>query len=181
MADKRSTVVGVFADRAQAHQALEELRRAGFHDNQITLVTHRNEGVEVTDVDAQKAAQVSGESKVGEGAAAGVAAGAVVGALLGLIPGVGPVLSIGTLAGVIFGVVAGGAGGGLVGALIGQDFPEEEARFYERELKAGRALVGVKANDRFAEAASILTRCGAYDASSPHAHAHAPLATTGTV
>ena len=170
MAKNRSTVVGVFASRAQAHQAMEELRRAGFHDNQITLVTHRNEGVEVTDVDAQKAAVVSGESKAGEGAGIGAAAGAVAGARMVLIPGVGPVLSIGTLAGVIFGVIAGGAGGGLVGALIGQDFPEEEARFYERELKAGRSLVGVKADNRLAEAVGILQRCGAYDASTPQAH-----------
>jgi len=179
MAPKRTTVIGVFADRAQAHEALNELRRAGFSDNQITLVAHRNEGVEVTDVDAQKAAQVTGESKAGEGAAVGAGVGAVAGALMGLIPGVGPVLSIGTLAGVIFGVVAGGAGGGLVGTLIGQDFPEEEARFYERELKAGRALVGVKADGRFTEAANILIRCGAYDASSPQARALP--ANTGTL
>jgi hypothetical protein len=171
MAHQRSTVVGVFADRGQAQQALGELRRAGFNDNQITLVRHREEGVEVTDVDAQKAAQVSGESKAGEGAAVGAGVGAVAGALMGLIPGVGPVLSIGTLAGVLFGVVAGGAGGGLVGALVGQDFPEEEARVYERELKAGRTLVGVKADGRLAEASAILTRCGAYDASSPQAQA----------
>src|SRR5262249_29762421 len=124
--------------------------------------------VEVTDLDAAKAAQVSGESKAGEGAAVGAVAG---GALLGafglaaaLIPGVGPVLSVGTLAATIFGVVSGAAGGGLVGALRGRDSPEEEPRFYERELKAGRILVGVKADNRAYEAAGILRDCGGYDA-----------------
>ena len=33
------------------------------------------------------------------------------------------------------GLVAGAASGGLAGALIGSEFPEEEARFYEAELK----------------------------------------------
>src|SRR5919199_1494642 len=170
MASKtRSTVVGVFESRAQAERAMEELRRAGFREDQITLVMHHHDKstVEVTDLDAAKAAQVTGESKAEEGAAVGAALGAVAGGLMALIPGVGPVLSIGTLAGAIFGVVAGGAGGGGVGALIGQDFPEEEARFYERELKAGRVLVGVSAADRHDEARNILCGCGAYDAQAP--------------
>jgi len=46
----------------------------------------------------------------------------------------------------------------MVGALIGMDFPEEEARYYEQQLKAGRVLVGVKAGDRNGEAMEILRR-----------------------
>src|SRR5262249_45453259 len=91
-------------------------------------------------------------------------AGGLVGGLMALIPGVGPVLSIGTLAGAMFGVAAGAAGGSLVGALIGMDFPEEEARYYEQQLKAGRVLVGVNAGDRNAEVMAILRRNGAVDA-----------------
>lgn len=167
---RHSTVVGVFDTRSQAELALEELRQAGFHDSQLAMVMHRDpkETVEVTDLDAAKAAQVSGESKAGEGAAIGAASGAVVGGAIGvataLIPGVGPVISLGTLAATVFGVAAGAAGGGLVGTLIGLDFPEEEARFYEQELKAGRILVGVKAEDRESEAEAIMRRYGAYDA-----------------
>src|SRR5438046_2856482 len=134
---KRSAVVGVFDTRDRARRAAEELRLAGFGDADVTTVMHRDlhGDVEVTDVDAAKAARVSGESKAGEGAAAGAAAGAVAGGALAvataLIPGVGPVLSIGTLAATLFGAAAGATGGGLVGALVGQDFPEEHARFYE--------------------------------------------------
>ena len=89
-----------------------------------------------------------------------------MGLLPGLIPGIGPVLSMGVLAAAVFGVGAaiGATGGGLIGGLIGADFPEEEARFYERELKTGRVLVGVRAEGRTLEARDILDRCGGYHA-----------------
>jgi hypothetical protein len=174
----RSTVVGVFPTRDQGHYAVEELRRAGFPDSHITMVVahHPRPGeVDVTDMDAAKAAQVSGQTKEAEGAVIGAVAGGVGGAALALaasfLPGVGPVLSLGMLAATLFGVTAGAAGGGIVGALVGLDFPEEEARFYERELKAGRALVGVKADGRLDEARAVLQRCGGYDATSPLATA----------
>lgn len=164
----RSAVVGVFDTRAQAHQAVEELRRAGFSDNQITMVMHhRNDGtVEITDLDAAKAAHVTGENKASEGAAVGAIAGGLGGGAvalaLGMIPGVGPVLSWGTaMAATMFGIgaAAGGTTGGIVGALIGMDIPEDEARYYEKELKAGRVLVGVH-SDRLDQAEAILDRCG---------------------
>jgi len=171
-ATQRATVVGVFETRAQGERALEDLRRAGFREDQIALVMHHKDKstVEVTDLDAAKAAQVSGQSKADEGAGAGAATGALVGGLMALpalIPGVGAILSVGTLAAALFGIATGAAGGGLVGALVGADVPEDEARFYEAELKAGRILVGVKAGDRAAEAASIIERAGGYDAARP--------------
>ena len=179
----RSTVLGVFDTREQGHRAVEELRRAGFPDSHITMVMHHDEDrkVEITDMDAAKAAQVSGESKAGEGATIGAVAGGVGGgawaaaiALIpGVIPGIGPVLSLGAMATSMFsigaavvgvGAAVGATGGGIVGGLIGADFPEDEARFYERELKAGRVLVGVSAGDRAEEARAILDRCGGYHA-----------------
>ena len=177
---QRSTAVGVFDSRGHAEQALQELRRAGFRDDDLGLVSPdqgRAETVNVTDPDKAKVARVTGETKAEEGAAAGAVTGGVLGGALalavGLIPGVGPVLSLGALAptlfGVGFGAVAGAASGGLLGALIGMDFPEEEARFYEGELKAGRTLVGVKAGDRYAEAVAILNRFGGYDVNTRHA------------
>jgi hypothetical protein len=179
---KRSAVVGVFDTREQGHRAVDELRRAGFSDNQITMVMHhRNDGtVEITDLDAAKAAQVTGENKAGEGAALGAVAGGLgagaVALALGMIPGVGPVLSWGTgMAAAMFGIgaAAGGATGGIVGTLIGMDIPEDEARFYEKELKAGRVLVGVH-TDRTAEAQAILDRCGG-----GHSDGHPALAGAG--
>ncbi|MBI1918831.1 MAG: hypothetical protein HYS12_29420 [Planctomycetes bacterium] len=171
---KRSTVVGVFDTRAQAEQALDELRAAGFKDSHLTMVMHHSDqGIEVTDLDRAKAARVTGESKAEEGAAIGAAVGAVAGGLLGLLPGIGTILFWGpTLAAALFGLVAGAASGGISGALIGSDFPEKEARFYEAELKAGRVLVGVKVDGRYQDAVDILRRCEARDAASPQ-EAHA--------
>jgi hypothetical protein len=170
----RSAVVGVFDTREQAHRAVEELHRAGFSDDQVSMVMHHKDDntVEITDLDAAKAAQVTGENKGGEGAVIGAVAGGLGGGAvalaLGTIPGVGPILSLGSAAaagifGAMFGIgaVAGAATGGIVGALVGMDIPEEEARHYEEELKAGRVLVGVKSTDRLTEAESILEQCGA--------------------
>lgn len=190
----RSTVLGVFDTHEQGHRAVEELRRAGFPDSHITMVMHHDEDskVEITDMDAAKAAQVSGESKAGEGATIGAVAGGVGGGALaaamalipGVIPGIGPVLSLGAMATSMFsigaaavvgvGAAVGATGGGIIGGLIGADFPEDEARFYEQELKSGRVLVGVSAGDRADEARAILDRCGGYHALTAPALAGAP-------
>jgi hypothetical protein len=175
---ERNHVVGIFETRQQAERGVHDLRRAGFKEDQIAMVMHHDTAAEITDMDAAKAAQVSGQSKATEGAVAGAATGALVGGLLALvpawIPGFGPVLTIGTLAGALFGVAAGGASGGILGGLIGADFPEEEARVYERELKAGHVLVGVKAGNRFQEAYDILHLAGAYDATAEPAMVSGP-------
>jgi len=173
---KRSAVIGVFDTREQAHRAVEELHQAGFPHNHITVVMHHDHhrGVEITDMDASKAAWVTGDTKAGNGAAVGALAGGLSGGALalavGLIPGVGPVLSAGVLAAAFFGVGAavGAVGGGIVGALVGQDFPEAEAQFYEAQLKAGKVLVGVHQADRLDEARAILDRAGGQ-----HEYAHA--------
>jgi hypothetical protein len=66
-------------------------------------------------------------------------------------------LAAGIFAGLLGGATLGITTGGLVGALIGMGVPEEEAHHYESEFHAGRTLVTVQA-----EAASILSRCGAF-------------------
>src|SRR4029078_4074251 len=91
-------------------------------------------------------------------------AGALVGlgVLAGTIPVIGPVLAVGTLGTLLLNAAAGAAVIGLVGALVGLGIPEEDARFYEDEVKGGRFLVMVDARDREAEAWAILRRCGAH-------------------
>lgn len=154
---ERSTVVGVFTDRDQAERAAEELHAAGFQSDQIGILRRSD----VTPTPAQ-------DTKAPEGATTGAISGGVIGGLLGaaavgLIPGIGPVLAAGALAAVATGVVAGATAGTIVGALAGMGIPEEEAQFYEGELKGGRTLVTVQANGRGDEAARILRRFGAYD------------------
>ncbi len=182
-ATHRSTLIGIFDTKDSAQAAVEALHRAGFSNNQITMVMHHagQEKTQATDLDAAKAAQVTGESKDGEGAALGAVAGAILGGAIAVgvlsVPGLGPVLlaggliGTGALAGLATGVVGGAIGGGFVGALVGLDIPEDEARLYEEELKNGRALVGVRPGDRTAEAQDILNRFGARQLQAAHVDA----------
>jgi len=159
VATKNPPVVGVFADRAAAVRAVDELRRAGFRQDQIGVVTR----------DVRDTATPHVEADVGPetGAAVGAVTGGVLGSVLGVgvalaIPGVGAALAAGVLAGLLGGASLGIAGGGLVGALIGMGLSEEEAQHYEREVQSGRTLVTVRADGQHADAAAILARCGAF-------------------
>src|SRR5512135_2812682 len=159
--EQRSTVVGVFEDRHQADAAVSELRQAGFREDQIGIAVRRAEGEKETT--AEKGTHWE------TGAATGALAGAGLGGLVGLgimagaIPAIGPVIAGGTLAAILANAAGGAAIGGLVGALAGAGVPEEEARYYQSELEAGRTIVTVKADGRYDEAAGILRRHGAYD------------------
>jgi hypothetical protein len=167
-AQQRPTIVGVFDDRQQADRAVDELRRAGFRDDQIG-VAWRHEGGEF---EVGESSEATGETRAGTGAAAGALAGlglgavAGIGVLSGVIPVIGPAIAGGTL-GVILANAAAGAGiGGLVGALAGAGIPEEEAQYYQDEFEAGRMIVTVQAEGRPDDARAILRRYGALDWSS---------------
>jgi hypothetical protein len=144
-----TAVIATFADRQRAEHYIQELRRAGFKDNEIGVMAPH--------------AEATG-SKAEEGAAVGALTGGTLGAFAGavatgLIPGLGPVLAAGLLAGVLGGAAAGATAGGILGALIGLGIPEEEARRYEEEFLAGRTLVVAQAIGRGGEALAILHRC----------------------
>jgi len=162
MKTQRSTVVGVFENRRNAEQAIQELKRLGFRDNQIGVAARDTEGW------AEKYGQGEG-NYAGEGAAVGAATGAGVGALLslgmafGVIPVIGPIIAAGPLAAALLSAAGGAVAGGIVGSLVGLGIPEEEAHFYEGEFKAGRIVVTVQAENRFDEAQAVLRRFGAYD------------------
>ena len=170
---ERSAAVGVFEDRAQAAQAVAELRRAGFRPEEIGVAVRGGDVTEPLPEVAEAAATADGAAI---GALSGGAWGAVLGALAtGLVPGVGWVIAGGVLAGIVGGAAVGATAGGLLGALLGLGLTEEEARVYERELRAGRTLVTVKTYDRYAEAVAILRRHGAYEAHEAEAPPYAPL------
>jgi hypothetical protein len=50
----------------------------------------------------------------------------------------------------------------VAGALIGWDIPEEDAKFYEGEVSAGRYLVTVDRGNQFDDR-GVFTRHGRYD------------------
>jgi hypothetical protein len=143
-----TALITTFTDRRKAERFVAELKRAGFREDEIGMITPDRE---------------TQEEHVEEGATAGVLTGGALGAFAGavatgLIPGVGPVVAAGLLAGILTGAAAGAAAGGVLGALIGLGISEEEARQYEREFQAGRTLVVVQALGRNAEALALLHR-----------------------
>jgi len=167
-AQQRSTVVGVFADRLHADQAVAELKSAGFRDDQIGIAMRPTEEMGGNWSTATSEAD-AGHAETGAltGALAGLGLGTLagLGVLAGVIPVIGPAIAAGTL-GVILSNAAAGAGiAGLVGALIGAGVPEDEAHYYENEFKEGRVIVTVQADGRADKASSILRGRGAYDMS----------------
>lgn len=151
--------IGVFANEEQARQAIDDLERAGFDQKEIGYLMRTAE-TEAADADRQ--------SRVATGAIGGGVLGGVLGAAASLlIPGIGPAIAGGILAATFGGVVIGAAAGGVVGALTNLGVSEDDARFYQRELEAGRTIVTVKNSYGAAEAANIMRRNGAYNAATP--------------
>ncbi len=171
MADNK-VVVGVFAERALAQQALQELRQAGFTDDHIGFV-ERDQGAK-TEALSERETREPGEDEVAERAntAAGMVTGGVVGGVVGavaalLLPGIGPAVAGGILITTLGGAALGAAAGGLIGTLVHIGVPEEEAHYYEREFQSGRTIVIVQADERPLDAFHILERNQAYNASTP--------------
>jgi hypothetical protein len=159
---RRAIVVGVFEDHGKARQAIRDLKQAGFSEGEIGLVTRHPEGE--TALDAPSGANMAA------GAGIGAAAGASLGALWALgiavlgFPALGPVLVGGTLMAALAASIGSGAVvGTLLGALIGLGIPEDEAKFYEEAVHAGRTVVTVRANGRSDGAWQILSGHGAYN------------------
>jgi uncharacterized protein (TIGR02271 family) len=170
MASRSHTVVGVFADHAQAQQAVNELRRRGFSDSQIGVAGRHDSSSTVASDDGV----VEGdETYAAEGTTAGLTTGAGIGALWGLgiiagvLPAIGPAIAGGTLAAILSSAAAGAAAAGLGGALIGLGLSKDEADYYDKEFKSGRTVVTVSAADRVDEAESVLRQYGSYDISNP--------------
>src|SRR5205823_8168472 len=82
-----------------------------------------------------------------------------------VIPGIGPIVAAGAIVSALTGAAIGAAAGGLIGALVDMGVPEEHARAYEENVKAGRILLTVNAtSDQQAEQArSIFSRHAGVD------------------
>jgi len=155
---RNTTLVGVFHERSSAEAAVRDLRSAGFDNAHISMVTkgHEKEA-------NNEGANVAAGAATGAVAGAGVAALVSLGMSFGVIPVIGPILAVGPLAAALISATSGAAVGGLVGGLIGLGIPEEEARYYEKEVAAGRSLVTVRTDGRYDEAWDIMNRHGAYN------------------
>lgn len=150
------TVVALYDDLEQAHDAVHALDSAAFDSDRISLV--------IRDADKQYAEYGEEPAEVEE-VVDGMVAGGLLGGLTGLvvglftlvIPGVGPVLAAGPLAIALTGAGAGAVLGTLVGALVDMGVEEETARYYAEGIHRGGVLVAVTTPDeRAEEAAAIL-------------------------
>jgi hypothetical protein len=163
----RTVVIGVFEDRSRAQQAVDELRRLGFAEDQIGVAYRAADSNGEIDPDFRST--LPHESYADEGAVAGGIAGAGIGGLwaigiaAGVLPAIGPAIAGGVLASLLASTAVGAVTGGVVGALLGLGVPEDEAHYYEGEFRSGRTLVTVKADDRYDEAHEVLAEYGAYD------------------
>jgi hypothetical protein len=151
------TLVAIFDTHRAAERAVEELRRAGFREDQF--------GFAVDAAHASAEAEDARTSTAASAAGVGMLVGASAG---GLVAGSGAVAAAPVVAsGLLLALLGGGVAGGLLGALIGLGVPQDEAHYYQRELEAGRTLVTVQTEGRYDEALAILSRHGGREANPP--------------
>lgn len=160
-------VTAIFDDRSQAERAITDLRQYGIPDAKLSVVSRRQDDVEV---ERRGEVETSGTGeRVGKGAAAGAGLGALFGLAALAIPGVGPFVTAGVLSSalgatagtVAAGAVVGGASGALAGALAKAGYSKDEAEFYGPAVEQGNILVAVDADDGTEDRVrAILNRAG---------------------
>jgi hypothetical protein len=168
MAGKNTAVFGICRSISQLEQTVDELKRAGYRNDDISVLFPDKESTR--DFAHEK------NTKAPEGAAAGAGTGAILGGTLGwlvgigalAIPGLGPFIAAGPIMAALAGAGVGGTVGGITGALVGLGIPEFEAKRYEGMVKSGGILLSVHADnsDWTSKAKEILERCQVGDISS---------------
>lgn len=142
-----SRVVGSYGTDREAIEVIEDLKRQGYKNEDISVISKDQEETEAV-------AEETG-TNAGEGAATGAVTGGALGGLGGVlagigalaIPGIGPIVAAGPVVAGLTGAAAGAGVGGLAGALIGMGVPEEEAKGYESRFNEGEILVLVEENE----------------------------------
>ena len=168
MKDKNIAVFGIYPNPADALEAVDTLKTAGFRNTDISLLLPDNPGTK--DFGLEK------ETRAPEGATTGGLAGGIIGGALGWlacigalsIPGFGPFIAAGPIMSILGGIGVGGAIGGLTGAFLGLGIPEYEAQRYAGRIRKGGILLSVHCDncDWTKRAKSILDQTGAEDISS---------------
>src|SRR5687767_957298 len=151
----------------QAESIVNELKVAGFSDNDISVLFPDKTGT--------KDFAHEQHTKAPEGAVTGLSTGGVLGGALGwlagigalAIPGVGPFIAAGPIMAALGGAAVGAAFGGIAGALVGMGIPEYEAKRYEGKIREGNILISVhsESSDEAKRAKEIFEQAGAQDIS----------------
>jgi len=141
------TVAGVFRLSQTAREAAVSLRRAGFSQDQVNLLSPGSSKEQIHSVPTSDTERPGVGGAIGGmlGAGLGVAGGFELGMGVSLlIPGVGPLLAFGFAGAALLGV-----GGAVGGAALGkaaddkstEGVPADEIFFYEDALRQGRSVV----------------------------------------
>lgn len=163
------TIAGIFDSDIVADKAVSELLSDGFVRDDISLIMSdqtRDRLFSSTDDEANRAAK---------GAVAGAAVGGTLGAIVAGLTAAGAIMTsggallvAGPIVAALSGAGAGGVVGGFAGALIRAGFAADEANRYEEEIKRGKAVVIVHA-DNENKAAIARAAFRIYGASAPKA------------
>jgi uncharacterized protein (DUF111 family) len=139
----KRALFGLAKSEDQASSIVNQLKGAGFSDNDISVLLRDSVGTR----------HVAHEqhTKALEGAAVGGASGVVLGGAFGwlvgigtlAIPGFGPLVAAGPIIGALAGAGSGSVVGGVTGAAIGKGIPEFEAIQYEGKMDGGNILISV--------------------------------------
>jgi hypothetical protein len=164
----KKSVFCLARDEAQAVRIVEDLKAAGFSNNDISVL--------LPDKGSTREFAHEKGTKAPEGTVTGAGTGGVLGGVLGwlvgigalAIPGLGPFIAAGPIMAALSGVAVGAAAGGLVGALVGMGIPEYEAKRYETRLREGRILISAHSenSEETRRAKEIFQRAGAEDIAS---------------
>ena len=151
-----STIIGVFDDKSDAENSVEDIKNAGITDDKISIVAKEDQVSENENQEDNQDLTAGATTGGTLGGLAGLMAGA--GALT--IPGIGPVVAAGPIAAGLSGVAA----GGLTGSLVDMGVDQERGQYYEDEVKSGAILATVEADQaKINDVASYMRRNGARD------------------
>jgi hypothetical protein len=161
----KKCVFCIASSEAQASEIVNQLKAAGFSNNDISAL--------LPDKTGTKDFAHEHHTKAPEGATTGGVLGGALGGGLGwltgaglvAIPGLGVLIAAGPIMAALSGMAVGAAFGGIVGALVGMGIPEYEAKRYEGKIREGNILISVhcERNEAANRARDIFARAGAYD------------------
>lgn len=175
------SIVGIFAARVGAEQAVRGLMARGLPPQSIVLLSGEAGAAQVavlptTDAESDGMGEAVGAVVGGAaGASAGLAVGSAVASLL--VPGVGAIFAIGLGAAALLGL-----GGAAAGASAGEasehamdtGVPRDDVFFYRQVLKRGRSIVIAEVNndDQATAAREIFQQRGGEDVDAARKEMH---------
>ena len=167
------TVAAIFDNYAGAENAARQIKEQGLRTEDISIVAKQggknDAGMRGGAKPGMKMANMNmeaGAEPPNDNISDGIITGGVLGGLAGLLIGAGsmmvPGLGIVAAAGPITGLLAGAATGGIVGGLVDLGIPEKRGKQYETDIKAGKVLFSMRADEeKIDRIASILRSNGA--------------------